>query len=296
MQKIYLVINHIKNEGDRHCLFLCDKLWLAKKFPMGIWQKNLTCMREILNWVLGSIGTTLLELGEKWQEEIPPIQGIVVNKGTGLPGDGVNFIAGKLDPRQLDPRQKEAIVQEKLGSVFSYPKWLDVLKACGLSPAKPLNPPEPPDPRSRTHESEAHKRFKNYIARHPEVLRDGDVRLKKSLAPGETEHKLPSGDIPDVLFQNARCRIAVEVKSRISNEDDLRRGLFQCVKYRAILRACRSLEGGTYEADALLAIEGSLPKELIPVKNTLGVKVFEIKDESIHGQADAAGAVLVDLI
>ena len=239
-----------------------------------------------LNFPLGSIGKTLLELGEKWQEEIPPIQGIVVKQETGLPGDGVNFIDGK-----LNPRQKEAIVQEKLGSVFSYPKWSDVLKACGLSPAKPLNPPEPPDPRSRTHESEAHKRFKNYIARHPKK-----VELKKSLAPGKTEHKLPSGDIPDVLFQNARCRIAVEVKSRISNEDDLRRGLFQCVKYRAILRACRSLEGGTYEADALLAIEGSLPKELIPVKNTLGVKVFEIKDESIHGQADAAGAVLVDLI
>ncbi|MDE0021761.1 MAG: hypothetical protein OXT69_10330 [Candidatus Poribacteria bacterium] len=220
-----------------------------------------------LNWVLGSIGKTLLELGEKWQEEIPPIQGIVVGQQTGLPGDGVNFIIGK-----LDPRQKEAIVQEKLGSVFSYPRWLDVLEACELSPAKPLNPPEPPDHRSRTRESEAHKRFKNYIARYPEA-----VGLKKSLAPGETEHKLPSGDIPDVLFQSARCRIAVEVKSRISSEDDLRRGLFQCIKYRAILRACRSLEGGTYEADALLAIEGSLPKELIPVKNTLGVKVFEIK-------------------
>lgn len=219
-----------------------------------------------LNWVLGSIGTTLSELGEKWQEAIPPIQGIVVNKQTGLPGDGVNFIAEK-----PDPRQKEAIVKEKLGSVFSYPRWLDVLEACELSPAEPLNPRlEPEDHRSRTRESEAHKRLKNYIARYP-----GAVGLKKSLAPGETEYTLPSGDIPDVLFQSARCRIAVEVKSRISNEDDLRRGLFQCVKYRAILIACRSLEGGTYKADALLAIEGSLPEELIAVKNTLGVKVVE---------------------
>ena len=220
-----------------------------------------------LNYVLGSIGNALLELGKKWQEEIPPIQGIVVNQQTGLPGDGVNFIAGK-----PDPRQKEAIVQEKLGSVFSYPRWLDVLEAFRLSPAESLNPrlEQLEDHRSSTRESEAHKRFKNYIAHHPRV-----VGLKKSLAPGETECKLPSGDIPDVLFESARCRIAVEVKSHISNEDDLRRGLFQCVKYRAILRACRSLEGGTYEADALLAIEGSLPKELIPVRNTLGVKVIE---------------------
>ena len=220
-----------------------------------------------LNYVLGSIGNALLELGKEWQEEIPPIQGIVVNQGTGLPGDGVNFIAQK-----PDPRQKEAIVAEKLGKVFSYPKWLEVLEELGLSPTEPLNPQfeQLTDHPSSTRESEAHKRFKNYIAHHP-----GTVGLKKSLAPGETECKLPSGDTPDVLFQNARCRMAVEVKSYISDEADLKRGIFQCVKYRAILRACRSLEGGTYEADALLAIEGQLPKELIPVRNTLGVKVIE---------------------
>ena len=221
-----------------------------------------------LNYVLGSIGNTLLELGKEWQEEIPPIQAIVVNQQTGLPGDGFNFfIAG-----EPDPRQKEAIVQQKLGGVFSYPKWSNVLEALGLSPAAPLNPQlkQPPGHRSSPGESEAHKLFKNYIAHHP-----GAVGLKKSLAPGETEYKLPSGDIPDVLFESAQCRIAVEVKSHISNEDDLKRGLFQCVKYRAILRACRSLEGKTYEADALLAIENSLPKGLISVKNTLGVKVFE---------------------
>ena len=188
-----------------------------------------------LNYVLGSIGNALLELGEEWREEIPPIQGLVVNQQTGLPGDGVNFIA-----QRPDPRQKEAIVQEKLGSVFSYPRWLDVLEALGLLPAESLNPqPEQPtDHHSSPRESEAHKQFKNYIAHHPRA-----IGLNKSLAPGETEYKLPSGDIPDVLFQSAGCRIAVEVKSHISNEDDLRRGLFQCVKYRAILRACRSLEG-----------------------------------------------------
>ena len=47
------------------------------------------------------------------------------------------------------------------------------------------------------------------------------------------------------------------------------------MKYRAMLRACRSLEGGNYEADARLALAGSLPKALIPVRNTLGVPVIE---------------------
>ena len=171
--------------------------------------------------------------------------------------------------------KKEAIVEKVLGEVFSYPRWLDVLEELGLSPIAPLNTQYEritEDHHGGSNESEAHKRLKYYVAEHPE-----SVRLKKSLAPGKTEHRLPSGDIPDVLFQDPNCRIAVEVKSRKSNKNDLRRGLFQCVKYRALLRACRSLEGETYEADALLAIEGSLPKELIAVRNTLGIRVESVK-------------------
>lgn len=212
-----------------------------------------------------------MDLGEQWSEEIPAIQGIVVNKETGLPGDNVNFLRHFIG-RKPYPGQKEAIVDAVLGEVYSYPKWLEVLDELGLAPVESLNPQLASSAahRSGTAESEAHKRLKDYVAQHPR-----SVELNKSLALGETEYQLPSGDIPDVLFQNTRRCIAVEVKSHISSEDDLRRGLFQCVKYRAILRACRSLEGRAYEADAILAIEGSLPKELIPVRNTLGVKVIE---------------------
>ena len=221
-----------------------------------------------LRYPLGCIGDILSEMSEQWPEEIPQIQGLVVNQKTGLPGDNVHFLRYR-----PDPREKEAIVEAVLGKVFSYPRWLDVLEELGLSPAAPLNSQfEPPANGRGTRESEAHKRLKEYVAQHPE-----SVGLNKSLAPGETERKLQSGDIPDVLFRDQNRRIAVEVKSRISDKNDLRRGLFQCVKYRALLRACRSLEGGTYEADAILAIEGSLPKELIPVRNTLGIRVESVE-------------------
>ena len=221
-----------------------------------------------LRYPLGCIGDILSEMSEQWPEEIPQIQGLVVNQKTGLPGDNVHFLR-----HRPDPREKEAIVEAVLGKVFSYPRWLDVLEELGLSPAAPLNSQfEPPANGLGTRESEAHKRLKEYVAQHPE-----SVGLNKSLAPGETERKLQSGDIPDVLFRDQNRRIAVEVKSRISDKNDLRRGLFQCVKYRALLRACRSLEGETYEADAILAIEGSLPKELIPVRNTLGIWVESVE-------------------
>ena len=240
-----------------------------QKITYGKLGEEIGAHHRALRHALDCIGNTVLELGKRWSEEIPPIQALVVNKETELPGKGVHFLREIV----VNPRQKEAIVAEALGKIFSYPKWLEVLKTLGLTPAVPLDPQsdEPPtDHRDGTAESEAHQQLKDYVAKDPT-----SVGLGKSLAPGETEVVLPSGDKVDVLFKNDRCRIAVEVKSHISNEADLRRGLFQCVKYRAILRACRSLEGGSYEADARLALACSLPKTLIPVRNTLGVTVIE---------------------
>ena len=222
-----------------------------------------------LNDVLDCIGNAVLELNEllSKEEKIPLINGIVVNQHTGLPGDSVHFIRQK-----LDPRQKEAIVNRELADVFFYGKWPFVLNELGLKMPDDLGSRliESTTHQSRGGEGEEHKQLKAYIADHPEI-----VGLKKSLGTGETEVELPSGDTPDVLFQNSKCRVAVEVKSRISNEADLKRGIFQCVKYRAVLKACRSVEIGNYEVNSILAIEGQLTKDLIKIKNTLGVKVFE---------------------
>ena len=239
-----------------------------KKITYGCLGQELGIHHRVLRYSLDCIGDTLLELGELRQEKIPPIQGLVVNKQTGLPGNNVNFLRCK----KINPREEKKIVKAQLEDVFNYPKWLEVLDELGLSPAMPLNPqPEQTTNRRRgTSESEAHKRLKNYVTHHPQF-----IGLKKSLAPGKTEHVLRSRDRVDVFFENAHCSIAVEVKSHISDESDLERGLFQCVKYRAILKACRSLESGTYEVDALLAIEDSLSEELTRVSKTLGVRVIE---------------------
>ena len=222
-----------------------------------------------LNLVLGCIGDAISELNELKPEEerIPFVNSVVVNKETGLPGDSVHIIR-----QELDSRQKLIIVNNELADVFSYAKWTSLLDEFGLQMPDPigLNQSEVATSHRSSGESEEHSQLKIYVAQHPEI-----VGLKKSLGPGETEVELPSRDIPDVLFQNSGCRIAVEVKSHKSNEGDFKRGLFQCVKYLAILKACRSIEIGNYEVDSLLAIERQLTNDLIKIKNTLGVKVFE---------------------
>lgn len=75
-----------------------------------------------LNYVLGSIGQSLERLSKAWKSKVPPIQCLVVNKSTGLPGEGIGwFLVKKEDFSTLPLRQKRAIVEAELQHVFSYP-------------------------------------------------------------------------------------------------------------------------------------------------------------------------------
>lgn len=58
-----------------------------------------------------------------------------------------------------------------------------------------------------------------------------------SFATGTNEKHLSSGDRLDAHFDNGKQRLAVEVKTSGCSEDELQRGVYQAVKYRAILRA-----------------------------------------------------------
>jgi len=54
---------------------------------------------------------------------------------------------------------------------------------------------------------------------------------------------LLSGDEVDVFFEATNSADLVEVKSRRSADSDYMRGVYQCIKYRAVFRAQR--EGTT---------------------------------------------------
>ena len=88
---------------------------------LGLYHRN-------LRYPLGCIGDILSEMSGQWGEEIPEIQGLVVNKRTGLPGDNVHFFR-----HNLSPREKEEIFREVLVKIRNYPSWLDVLEELGLS-------------------------------------------------------------------------------------------------------------------------------------------------------------------
>ncbi len=226
-----------------------------------------------LNYILGSIGTTLLDLGRKWHDDIPPIQCLVVNGSTGLPGKGVDdFLQGGDTKQRLNRKQKEALVNKALGSIFAYPKWHRVLSTLELEPAKRIAQPFVEAARAGWGggESEEHRLLKYYVARHPACM-----GLSPNHNTGETEFRLPSGDAVDVVFKSEVAWIAVEIKSIISSEADIARGLFQCVKYRAVIDAWLGSEARSIPCRAILALACPLPQLLIPLRNALGVEVVE---------------------
>ena len=227
-----------------------------------------------LNYVLGSIGTTLEDLSKEWKMEIPPIQCLVVNKNTGLPGEGIGwFLVKEEDFSSLSKRQQRAIVEAALQHVFSFSRWREVLLELSLKPIDVdfSTQIEVAAALGGGAESEDHKRLKAFVAQNPVA-----VGLPRNTPKGTTEYPLASGDAADVHFQVKRDWITVEVKSAISSEADITRGLFQCVKYKAVMEAMQLASGLPQNARSILALESEFPANLIALKNILGIEVVDL--------------------
>ena len=103
------------------------------------------------------------------------------------------------------------------------------------------------------------------MTRKPSLVRPG-LRAENT----DTEVELLSGDRVDVVSKINDRVIAIEVKSRDSNYADLRRGVYQCVKYKAVLEAQDIRDNPTVES--WLVTEAKLPGELFRLAGRLGVK------------------------
>ncbi len=242
-----------------------------------------------LNYVLGYIGDALKSLTRDWKEKIPPIQCLVINKRDRLPGEAIGYFITKSyfitkeEFLKLPRKQQWQLYEFEQQKISMYRKWPSVLSAFGLSPSrtdysKTLSDAETVGGTGESRassfggggESPEHKRLKLYVANHPKV-----VGLSTAVDRGEIEHPLKSGDKLDVFFRSGHDHVAVEVKSALSSEADIVRGMFQCVKYQSVLEAQQATEGLPQSARAILVLEEKLPKNLRPIKNVLGVEIVD---------------------
>lgn len=172
---------------------------------------------------------------------------------------------------KLSLGHQQAVVQKEQQEMFKYRKWPAVLEALGLE-----TPVDYEDILRKAAcfrgggESEQHKRLKHYIATHPGVL-----QLPATAGEGAVEFRLPSGDSLDVLFESEGHWTAVEVKSSVSDTPDIVRGMFQCVKYRAVIEAHHATQNLPQSVRIILVIESSFPADLDDMKNILGIEVVD---------------------
>lgn len=222
----------------------------------------------------GHIAYALEEIGglRGWRRRPPPkLQSLIINKATGLPGHGVNGFMSRQYQQARTRQQRAAALMTAHAEIYAYPHWDDVMRLLGLEASLPglrdLTAAAT-DARGRGGEGPEHKALKEHVAANPAV-----VGLSGMRSSGVMEHRLPSGDQVDVLFESGNGITAVEVKSFRSGPDDIARGVYQCIKYRAVLNAQASISEDSHDVSVLLVLGGPIPQEALRLANTFGIPV-----------------------
>lgn len=217
---------------------------------------------------LGNVEKVLDKLRDVTGEDIPTLNALVQKNG--IPSAGFKFVRSFYNSLTLP--EKKSLVAGLNARAVNYTKWNWVLDQLGLQPTKIFTEKELEQ--LGTHygggEGEEHKALKKYICQHPECLNYKDVVF------AETEHPLPSGDSLDVYFELSDGKhVAIEVKPSIAPDQDICRGVFQCVKYNAVMDALRKIECKGYEIEVLLVTAGKFSSQNKVLAEELDVEYVE---------------------
>lgn len=230
-----------------------------------------------LGHVLGRVTALIDSISAQALETPPYLTTIVVlssGPNAGLPDKGVS---GRWQGYDLLSRaDKRAKVDAEYQRIRQFgSRWNEVLRRVGLAP---IVPPTGEDGRPRQGgwgggESDDHKALKRYVRDHPHLFGAAADWF------AQEEYVLRSLDEVDVMFKSDRVWIGVEVKSKVSDRlvSDYERGLYQVVKYRAVLEAQARIDhpSNPPEVRVMLALESGLPAEFRSLTTALGVSVIE---------------------
>jgi hypothetical protein len=236
-------------------------------------------------FVAGRAGDICEALSDELGEQVPLLNSIIVNQATGLPSEGVDgYLARFLgfSPKKIErlaPDERDAHARQAIQTVFDYDGWPRVCRQLRLrvpsvrSKGGNNSTLHIPDPKKfpRGPESAAHKALKLWAMSNPGIFAEyGAFGL------GHKEVSLSSGDRLDVYFENDAMQLAVEVKSLHSPLDEIERGVFQCVKYRSVLRAMQVVEGVAPNAQAVLVLDGPAPTQVTSLASLLMIRILDV--------------------
>jgi hypothetical protein len=241
-----------------------ERLGIAKVFPTHI----------------GVVAGALMDKIHTADPKASLLNLLVVNAEDWEPGSGSNGYIKEwfgVTSRELK-KKREAYVQEAINHVRSYRRWPEIYRALFNADFEPSDfgraidverDGQPDNPRYARGgpESDEHRRLKEYVRDHPAI-----IGIKGPVSTARTEARLLSGDMMDVEFLYRSTRLGVEVKSIRSGDADLERGIYQCVKYRAVMIAESGFDEDEADCHSLLVTEEKLPTSLKRLAKRLGVK------------------------
>jgi hypothetical protein len=206
---------------------------------------------------------------------IPDITTIVRNTGKQTSGPGI-FKRAELENKK--PQEKQAWLLSERIRVFDFKKWDLVLSFLGLKPMRNLVPPQ-----SSLEEfdrvssklrgkSQEHQSLQDWIENHPVAA---GLFVGETIRSSHQEYLFWSLDRLDILFQTDKEWIGVEVKPSSASDQELQKGMYQVMKYRALIDATLLAEGAIQSCRCVLVIGGALPSSLRPLANRFQIDVIE---------------------
>ena len=213
--------------------------------------------------------------------DCPLLNVLLVREKDRMPGPGAGpFMARYLDDRELaqkdirdkDPQRWRSACDEIATDVYAFKEW-DQVYADTFGEQLPEPAPAPKGSEkdgirhARKGEGPNHKALRLWVKKHPRKIRQAYAKFRS-----ETEVILDSADRVDVVYYGRDLTVVIEVKSSDSDDNDLRRGIFQCIKYRAVMKAMDVRREPRVEA--VLVTQRTLPSGLKPLIRLHNIRHF----------------------
>jgi hypothetical protein len=229
--------------------------------------------------ILSVTGHLLERVADEWGARVPHLTALVVAKegrpDAGLPSPGMREFWPTYPDLGREEKERKALTEWNRIAGFGS-RWNDVLRALELpevSGSSVSDTSVADQTFGAGGESPEHIALKAYVREHPECV---------GASPEwgcDLEYALPSGDEIDVFFRSAQEWLAVEVKASTSDRlpRDYERGLYQTIKYQAVLAAMARAEPHRAPAKirSVLVLQSQLPADYHALRAVLGITVFE---------------------
>ena len=243
---------------------------------------------------IGFVAGSLMHRLQEVEPDAPLINVLVVNQIDRQPSKGAGWFMAqrfgvpqlaKDDAKEKHPRLWEQNYLRAAAEVYAYKAedWAKLFKKAFSTDIPMQEIADERDARMKGSEDDGldynnrrygkggegpeHKALRLWVTENP-----GAIRKKFAMARTETEADLFSGDRVDAVFYCDDRTVVVEVKSRISNEIDMRRGVYQCIKYRAVKAAMDVRDNPV--VDAFLVTETELSGEVKGLLKLHSIKHF----------------------